>query len=236
MIWGGSDRKAQISIAIILGIVVLSIVTVLLVIRGVSTDVPFLAFFEGENADTKAVRAFVEQCISTEVGSAVRVMAAQGGFLFLTQDFVDIAGIPVPVAYENKKNMIVSKRQMSEQLALYMNVQIANCTDFTPFKNRGINVSPQTVLSSAIITRTRLIPKLIKSPATTIGASKIAPESDITRKLSIALTNINTNKKTTASFRSCFLSLDQQPVGSVITNLHASMIAFITIPPFKYNG
>ncbi len=153
----GKYRKAQITVPIIIGIIIVVIVALALLANQLRQAGTLAGFLQQENDDTAAVRAFVESCIRTETQGAVRVMAAQGGFIFLTREVVDVHGVGVPIVLKGELSLIPSRREMSDQLAIYMSEQIKDCADFSSFSERGLNISAKEVSPTATISDEKVV-------------------------------------------------------------------------------
>lgn len=194
MIWGGRkdlgslretgvSKKGQITAIIILVIVLLAIFTIFFLFRA-SGGNELATIFEQENADTASVRAFVESCIKTESEQALQAMGAQGGYLLATREAIPVDGIAVPVAYQEGESYLATKQEMSEQMALYLDQMVAECSDFTAFQQRGINVTPEQVKTSVTISDLRVTVRVDYPITVSVG--------DTTQRIDEFLEEINT--------------------------------------------
>jgi len=147
-------NKGQITIWIIVIIVILIAVSVGLFLITGDRDIGEL--LQIDNQETTAVKNFVEQCIKTESSSAIRAIAAQGGFLLPIREAIDVQGILVPVFYQDKTNLAVTRLEMGEQLAAYMNARLIECANFSVFEQRATQVIAGDPITTATISDQRI--------------------------------------------------------------------------------
>jgi len=123
------DKKAQITIFIIIGIVIVGAVISVFAFKN-NLKLKFL------NPESEKIQVFVESCIE-DVGKEVIYEIGQKGGYYFPPNFSTLTGIPY--YYANNTNKMPSKKQIEEEISFYASAKLFFCTkNFVDFPNMEI--------------------------------------------------------------------------------------------------
>ena len=121
------NKKAQITIFIILAIAVVAAVGIYFAVSGNLDKV------KGSSLDTRQIKSFVESCVEEAGEDAIYSISQKGGYLF-SPNMSTFSGIPY-YFYEGE-NYMISKPELEKEISKYMNAEIYLCTnEFENFPN-----------------------------------------------------------------------------------------------------
>lgn len=139
-------KKAQITVFIILGVIILLSAGLFLLVKE-NTTIFRPDSIAGVPDDMVPIKRLVESCMETLGDNAVRQMAMHGGYIDLplkidANPLAHVSLFPsspfkVPLWYYNGENRMPSKRQMESELSDYIDSSIVECaTNFDSFRDR----------------------------------------------------------------------------------------------------
>lgn len=153
------NRKAQITVFIIIGIVILFATAGFMYIKNTLAEKQLSDFEKVAEVplELAPVKAFVENCIQKEAIPALYFMAIQGGYIyppvnsFVTEQYV------VGYGYYLGQNTLPTVQEMEKQLSTYMDINLYNCiNDFQSFEEQGMTISAGGVNTTTKITEERV--------------------------------------------------------------------------------
>lgn len=144
MISAKKAQKAQITVYLLLGIILLIIIGLVMYLAVIRVPAPTIP--EG----AQPVVTFVEQCIRDSAVPAISLLASQGGYIYPPQQSVHITDNvtthDIAYAHYLGNKTLVSKEAMEQQLATYLTYSVPTClNNFTSLADNGWNI---TLLSS----------------------------------------------------------------------------------------
>jgi hypothetical protein len=142
------DKKAQVTVFIILAIVIVGLLILFFLFRG------SLAF-GGPPSDLDPVYNFYLNCIEQETQIAANILGQQGGYIegpnfspgseyMPFSNYLNFVGIPIPYWYYISGNNIVKEQvptsgSMEEEINKFLEARILEC-DFSNFANQGFEI------------------------------------------------------------------------------------------------
>ncbi len=161
------NKKAQITIFIIIALMIVAAVVIFFVVRNV--------FFDQGNIglDSSAVFEFFDNCIKEKTKQAVSIAGSQGGYIE-TPEFeagslysplsnqLDFLGVPVPYWYYISANNVIkeqipSKTVIERQIGDFLNDELRYC-DFNYFRDQGYDINSL----SPILSNVKILDKEIR--------------------------------------------------------------------------
>lgn len=136
------DKKAQITIFIIIGIIIIGAAISLFAFK----DNLKISFF---NPEIEKVQLFVENCI-LDVGSEVVYDIGLGGGYSFPPNFSISSGIPI--YYSNGKSYMPSKKQIENEISEYISARLFFCTknfvNFPEFEITQREIETKTTINN----------------------------------------------------------------------------------------
>ena len=117
-------KKAQVTVFIIIGMILLLIV---------GTTIYFTTYKAEEDLqidlpdEIASVHNFIQQCLHDVTAPGAYLLASQGGFIFLPEEYTQGDFGAVPYAYTFGENTLISKASMANQLSEYINTAFPAC-------------------------------------------------------------------------------------------------------------
>ncbi|MEA3429777.1 MAG: hypothetical protein U9R08_00740 [Nanoarchaeota archaeon] len=171
-----AGKKGQITIFIIVGIVMLVAVALFVVLRFTGPE-------ESLELNVGAVESFVEECLEKSATDGIKLMAGQGGYILLPEEYIDTNYSDVPYLYDEGAILTLSRKQLSEELDSYVNEFVPLClNNLNAFKDQ-FDVVIGKPNASSLINDDNVIMNL-QYPV-------IVSSGDISRELSKFNTKIN---------------------------------------------
>ena len=142
-----SGKKAQISIFVIIGIIILA---------GVSASIYFYqqrsTIEQNSPLELSPVKNYVDQCIDQVAVPGIYLLGLQGGQIFVNREYVNVSSLNVVYGYYKNKNVLVTKQEMEQQISAYMELQLPVCLDnFESLKEKGLDVTARNITAQTII-------------------------------------------------------------------------------------
>lgn len=158
-----SQKRGQVSVFIIIGIVVLVVIGALFYLRGEGAG-PIVE--EPVSIDTSSLKSFVSSCAKQTAQEAVVYTAMRGGLYKGTTSIVPSSpmnyhiynGIAIPYYFYEGEERQMGKEDIKSTLEKYMNGQLKECTGgFQSFKEQGYDIEEEDVESEAAITEEKVM-------------------------------------------------------------------------------
>ena len=135
------DKKGQISLFIIIGIILVMIVSFVF----------FLVYdFSGESVVNKnveisdeGIKMYVQNCLDKNSNNMVSLLSFQGGYVSILEDsfIYDIDGIYFYINYAYDSSIkLVSKEIIEQELSTYIGSTFRDCVDFSVFEQEGYEI------------------------------------------------------------------------------------------------
>ena len=136
------QKKAQVSVFIIIGILIVLAVVYFLAIRKSSVDIEPSA-----PQDFSAVQVYVENCLSIVGNFAVYKIGVQGGYIEPRLNSYQSAFLDVAYAFDSIKTF-VELSKMESEIETFVNENLKKCTNgFSEFGAKGISIEEGNVNS-----------------------------------------------------------------------------------------
>ncbi|MDO8642026.1 MAG: Ig domain-containing protein [Candidatus Woesearchaeota archaeon] len=157
------QKKGQISLFIILGIILLIIASLWFYYQRVSVQKPTAV---EAPTDIKAVQEYVEQCIKKITPPGVYLLAYQGGRMYTDKDFQQddfteknflTFERAFPYYLLNGKKVMPSRSDIEKELGAYVAENLPLCVDFSGFAQQGMAIAEGDVTAKTTIARDRVI-------------------------------------------------------------------------------
>lgn len=179
------EKKGQITIFVILGIVIIALVVLFLAFR---KDILPPSTQQGINAEMREAKRIVNDCLDRETTDLVKKLALQGGYLSPGPDTFRLWN-DTPISYlcfnqENRDtctNRLLTLRKMEDQLSKAIEENLQTCVDFTDIS--GVEV----IANKPFQVTTRVLPVqvLIDLEYPVTVKSKVSEASATERKFSM---------------------------------------------------
>ena len=161
------NKKAQVTIFIIIAVVIIASIAIFFVVRNV--------FFDRDDGqlDSSQIFDFFDVCIEEKTKQAISISGSQGGYVNVPEfeagsvysplsNHLDFLGVPVPYWYYISSNSVIkeqvpSKTLIERQIADFLNNEIRYC-DFSPFIIQGYEIN----IASPILTNVKILDKEIR--------------------------------------------------------------------------
>jgi len=137
-------KKAQITLFIIVGFVILASIFLLSYIG----EEPSEEVLQDTPTEIQPIKIFIESCLKEVAEEGIEFISKQGGYYFFIPDSVHagIAGFRVPLYLSNDEIKMPPKDTISKELEEYMNDKINTCIDdFNSFQDQGFNVNSESI-------------------------------------------------------------------------------------------
>lgn len=134
------SKKAQITVFIIIGIVLLIFAGIVLYYNLASKEAG--SEIESVVVDTSPMRSFIESCLQTTLTKAIDYVSLQGGFYHTPEDYIINLGYTIPYYHDVVKgDLMISLADIEKQISYYIEDNINDCIDnFSVFKELGYQI------------------------------------------------------------------------------------------------
>jgi len=144
-----TNKRGQITIFIILGIVIIMAVSLVLFLNQskVNDEVP------DQNLQTLPIKSFVESCIDQTGQDAVYFTALQGGYYKTQSPYEDYSYIDIPIYWDINTENIPTKETIETEMLNYIKNNLPEClNDFSAFKEQGFDIETGEINGEVTIT------------------------------------------------------------------------------------
>ena len=169
-----ANRKGQITIFIILGIVIIASVSLLLYFRSVSTNdsnSEIEKIFE-TSTDAIPIKTFVESCLGNVADDGIIYTSLRGGY-YIVADGVEQPFMKIPYYFYLGSEDVPTTSEIEAEISKYVSSEIDKClNDFTSFKEIGYKIETddktvKTNLGKSVSIRLEYPIKVTKGESTT---------------------------------------------------------------------
>lgn len=180
------NKRGQITIFIILGIVIIMAVSLVLFLNQskVSDEV------SDQNLQTMPIKAYIESCINQIGQEAAYFTALQGGYYQTPLPYESYSYIKIPIYWDVNQEKIPTKNIIESEILNYIKNNLQNClNNFSVFKEQGFDIETGEINGEVTITA-RDVTFNIKYP---INVKRENSETQL--KDFFARTNLNFDEK-----------------------------------------
>ena len=143
------SKKAQITLLILIGVILLLIGGLIIYLAAGPTPSPEITI----PGELQPVKIYLDSCIEETAKNAIVNNSLHGGYyelpLFSTQGYY----VDSPYYFHELEIQTPTLDVLESELALYMNNELKDCIDLTQFTEQGINIELGNVTSKALIRR-----------------------------------------------------------------------------------
>ena len=144
------NKKGQITLFIIIGIVLVIVVGLtLFLVRSNKTGT-----IEEEVSESATLKGFVENCIEEVAVPALYLQGLQGGYIYPPEDSFQMEeyNYRISYLYSLGKNNVPSRTQMQNDINRYINENLDSCLDnFNVYKEQGYDISLESINTKSTI-------------------------------------------------------------------------------------
>ena len=162
-------KKGQITIAIIVGIVLLLASSLIVYL----TQVPVMPVEDRillkAPEQAKPVVKLVQECVKGVALPGIFLVGVQGGYFIPPANALNTAYSDIGYGYDRGENTLASIEDMEAQLSLYMDSAVPACSNFSIFAGRGMNISAGAIKTETVIAEAETFFKIKWSLTITIG-------------------------------------------------------------------
>ena len=141
------NKKGQVTVFIILGILIVATIGTFLILKSSSTTEVVEEKQEVVISGTQlsgGVQIFIEQCMKKTAQKAVTFIGERGGYYNLPEQSDNQILLPFYI-YKNDK-FILSEEELKQQLGLYMEKELPFCLrNFVVFKEHGYEIKREDI-------------------------------------------------------------------------------------------
>lgn len=128
------DKKGQVTIFIIIGILIVAGVLLFFLLRGNLTN-------EGRSnqvdQEVEPIYNYVQGCLEESSGEGIFHISERGGYYEVPEEIKSDMGVPYYL--KEKEVMMISKQEMESQLSRTIEERMSSCVDFSQFQDHDIN-------------------------------------------------------------------------------------------------
>lgn len=140
-------KKAQLSIFVIIGIIILAAVSAGIYFYQQSSQIK-----QNSPLELSPVKNYVDQCIDQVAIPGIYLLGLQGGQIFVDREYLNVSDLNVVYGYYKNRNVLISKEEMQQQISAYMELQLPVClSNFESLKEKGLNVTTRNITANTII-------------------------------------------------------------------------------------
>mgnify|MGYP005626409715 CR=1 FL=1 len=149
-------RRAQVSLFMIIGLVILVIAFFLIYIQSLQYE--NLDIIDEEiDVDTKSIELFVGECITNVALEGIYDNSLTGGYFLLPEHSTTELYDNLPYYYDFGNSFLPSDEILASEVAYYVDVMLDLCLDdFTYFKDQGYEISFEAPNSNALLDPNKL--------------------------------------------------------------------------------
>ncbi|MAE43314.1 hypothetical protein CMO93_06065 [Candidatus Woesearchaeota archaeon] len=211
------NRKGQIAIFILFGIVILIAVSLVFYIKGKdaqeTSEIPKATEL---SFSAVPIKNYVESCIKSVGEDAIEFVGERGGYLELPELSTNDYFIKFPYYFYENIDVMPSKEKIEEEISKYVDEMLFSCfQDFIDFKQQGFDIEQENSTTKTIIKQNQVafdvsLPLTIKKgdSETTIAkfSNSVTSRLNTIYKVSTQITNIQM-RDLNAICLSCLLNL-----------------------------
>ncbi len=133
------EKKGQITVFIILGIILVAITGGVLIFKNFYTIDRYTAL-NNQVLQAESVKFLIQECLNIEGEKAISYVSAQGGYNALPEnlEFIEYSIFSMPVLFKEGVSNMINESNLEEQLSDYVKDNLKNCVDFSIFEKQGL--------------------------------------------------------------------------------------------------
>lgn len=151
------EKRAQITLFVILGAVILIAVLFFVYLRSSLSESKSSQGIKQVlelPSEISPIKNFVDDCVQTTLTKAIELVSIQGGYYVPPTDSVSFSKVEIPLYYDLGSVWIPSKEVIEQQISAYVDDFLPHCTNgFDAFKKAGYTFKEGTVNSKTMISQ-----------------------------------------------------------------------------------
>lgn len=169
------NKKGQITIFIIIGIIIISAITIVYFARGQVSRNNNVAT---EGIQTAPIQTYVEECVKSVGEDAILHIGRHGGYFELPELSTDDIFYKTAYYFYIDKDIMPSQQTVEQELSKYINEEIYFCLrNFADFPGTSIAADPYKINTSSIISDNSILFKVNMPVTITSGETIITLDS-----------------------------------------------------------
>ena len=174
------EKRGQVTIFIILGVVLISTIGIFLYFSEFSLMSLINMGTESIPSEILPIYEFVNDCVKSSGEETLYLIGQQGGYPYLPESSLDI---DIPYYFDGENSILPSKETIEEQIGNYINLKIFFCTksfiDFLDFEVAQNLASTEVIILDNVVNIQVNYPLNIKKGDTTYQLSEFKETFDI---------------------------------------------------------
>jgi hypothetical protein len=130
------NKKAQITILVIVAVVVVGAVLVTFAIKTKSSSIPKLQTFN--DPEINQINQEIQNCVEQRALDAIYLIGLQGGYTHLPESHISSNLFNIAYGLKNKKNTLPSILKIEEEIEEYLNIMLPFCLDLETYSQLNI--------------------------------------------------------------------------------------------------
>jgi hypothetical protein len=182
------NKKSQITIFIIIGIIILMLVSLILYSNhnNFYNDITKL---EDIPVEFRPIKLFMDSCFKEVTKEAIELAGRQGGYIIAPDNSISFYFNQIPLYFNKDQNLIISKKEIENQVSIYLNHTINRClSNFSMFNS--YNLSYNNEFSSSIMFGDEDLAVKIHYPITIIKQDSVTKITNFLINLPVRLNYI----------------------------------------------
>jgi hypothetical protein len=155
-----SNKKAQITMILIVAFVILSAASIFFMLRSTTVEKTFegeIEFVSKVPSAAKPIATFVGECIKAKTVPGLQLLGVQGGYIASARKTSSTDFGELTYGYFEKENYLPTLDEVSSQLGVYMDEAIKQCADFSRFEQQGFTIVPGKIATHVNINKDSVI-------------------------------------------------------------------------------
>ncbi|MBI4438592.1 hypothetical protein HY640_01530 [Candidatus Woesearchaeota archaeon] len=144
-------QKGQVSLFIIMGLVTLLVLGLAIMVMTGQGKTPL-----AETGQQQAIELHVQSCIEMTAKDAEEKLNTET-FPDSTNSHIELAGLTIPVYYDQGRSLVPTLQNSEERLARHINEELPRCTTFEEFKKQGLTIETQPPSTKVTIGRETIL-------------------------------------------------------------------------------
>ena len=136
------DKKGQVTIYIIIGIILVLVIGALFLFRPNITKVEEAIEVPLELIP---VKDYVDDCLRQVVTTGIYLLGTQGGYIFPPSGSLETDFSTIAYGYNLGKDNLVSISKMEEELSTYIGFGLPDCINFSVLEQEGFNITQEKI-------------------------------------------------------------------------------------------
>jgi len=180
------DKKGQITVFIIIGIIFLAVVLLIFLIVPGYVKLPFLV-----SSEEDSVKNFVSSCIMPTAVQGIKLAGLQGGYINVPENSLAADYSTVAYYYNNGEVTVPTKEKIETEISYFIDNTINLCLkNLSVFEEQGYLVSMGNIIAYTLIRENDVVIKL-DLPITIEKAGKLTRVNDYSETVPIRLGHVH---------------------------------------------